>query len=164
MWFLSEKEKLLDYAEREGKAAMAFDIACTDALERAGNTLLNILLAGAGGALALAVTFYQSSADQWVIAGMGAVSVYLFALSALLVWGCLWARDICPPANEPQNLFNSETKRRRYFDIRRENIESLQRRIDWNTSRNDLTGMWLNRVRFLVALTPGWLLVSFAVF
>ncbi len=44
--------EILDYAEAAAKDNAAFHIANADALARESNALMNMLLAGAGGALA----------------------------------------------------------------------------------------------------------------
>lgn len=47
--FWNKDKELIEYAEQEAKILASFQIECSDALERSGTTLLNILLGGAGG-------------------------------------------------------------------------------------------------------------------
>lgn len=168
MFRLWKKEKinkeLVEYAEQEAKILAAFQIDCADALERSGTTLLNILLGGAGGGLALAVSLNDKDVAGWLVIGIFIISVYLFFLCGLLIWGCLWSRYIYPPANEPKNIFNDNTDQLCVANVKMHNLKSRQFCIKQNRDRNNLVGMWLNRVRIMAAGTPFLLLISFLFF
>src|SRR5687768_3265075 len=83
----NERKRLIEYAEQEAKILAAFQIDCRVALEKSRDSLLNILLGGAGGGLALAISLYEKEAASWLIIGTFVTSVYLFLLSALMIIG-----------------------------------------------------------------------------
>jgi hypothetical protein len=141
----------LDFIEAEAKANVAFHLACADALEKQANIFLTVLLAGAGASFGYLINLTEKAAPKWLLWGLGAASLYLFAMAALTTWKCLRARAIYPPANEPQNLIHDD------FDtdtIRRIELKNRQKCIDLNRIRNDQIGFWLNQCRLLTAFTP----------
>lgn len=82
---------------------MTFHIANGDAINKESNTLLNLVVAGAGGLLAFVVGLIEKGADTWQSGGVAASSVFLFLgwlTGAILPLG---APDM-PPANEPKNF------------------------------------------------------------
>lgn len=141
----------LDFFEAEAKENAAFHITCAETLMREANTFLNLLLAGAGGALALMVTLAEKLAPTWQTFGTAAISVYLFLLVGLLLLKCLRVRPIYPPANEPKNLMQEDFS---IEQIRKAEMKARQFCIDANRHRNDEVGLWLNRCRGMTAATP----------
>lgn len=146
-------KELLDYIEGEARINAAFHLTNADNLTKEGNTLLNLLLAGAGGALALVAALLQKTTPvpSWQPWAVGAASAYLFILAALVVWKCLWVQEIWPPANEPKNfpLTGYTVEQIREFDL-----QNKQQCCDNNRVRNERVGTWLNRCRALAAATP----------
>lgn len=143
--------QILDYVEAESRANMAFHISNADALSKESNTLLNLMLASAGGLLAFAVGLVDKSADAWQIGGVTVASAYLFAVAGLLVRFCLWVQPIWPPANEPKNfpLEGYELE-----NIRVGELANRQTCIERNVARNESVGDWLNRCRSMAAAAP----------
>lgn len=142
---------LIDFIESEAKVNAAFHVANSEALAKEGNTLLSLLLAGAGGLSAYFVALAGKDVPTWQLAGVGGAAAYLFILAGLTLWSCLWVRPIWPPANEPAN-FPLEG-----FDVDAVRIGEIPNRqacITANRERNDSIGMWLNRCRALAAATP----------
>jgi hypothetical protein len=142
---------LIDFIESEAKANAAFHIANGEAMAKEGNTLLGLLLAGAGGMAAYFVGLAGKGAPNWQLAGVGGAATYLFIVAGLTLWSCLWVRPIWPPANEPANFPLDG------FDVDAVRIGDLPNRqacITANRERNDSVGMWLNRCRALAAATP----------
>lgn len=143
--------EILDYAEAAAKDNAAFHIANADALARESNALMNMLLAGAGGALAYLVTLTDKGAALWLRAGMAVTVAYLVIVAATLLYKCLRIRPIWPPANEPKNLIQDG------FEVELVRLAELKNRqtcIDANRDRNDSVGMWLNRCRAMATATP----------
>lgn len=144
---------LLDFIETEARANAAFHITNADNLTKESNTLLNLLLAGAGGSLALAAGLLQKTTPvpMWQVWSAGAASAYLFALAGLVIWRCLWVQDIWPPANEPKNfpLTGYTADELREFDL-----HNKQACSDQNRERNEKVGVWLNKCRAFSAGTP----------
>lgn len=144
---------LLDFIETESRANAAFHITNADNLTKESNTLLNLVLAGGGGALALAAGLLQkiTPVPRWQIAAVSAAAGYLFLLAGLIIWRCLWVQDIWPPSNEPKNfpLTGYSVDELPGFDL-----ENQQGRIGKNRTRNEVVGTWLNKCRALAAPTP----------
>lgn len=154
--FLNVKDdmkELLDFIEAEARANAAFHITNADNLTKESNSLLNLLLAGAGGALAFAAALIQKTmpVPEWQVWAVTSAALYLFTLSALVVFKCLWVQDIWPPANEPKNYPLSGYT---VEEIRKFDLENKQTCCDSNRLRNEKVGVWLNRCRVLAALTP----------
>jgi len=165
MIWLWKKEKinkeLIEYAEQEAKILAAFQIECADALERAGTTLLNILLSGAGGGLALAISLYGKNEAQWLIVGTFSTSFYLFCLCAFLTYKCLWSRGIRPLGNQPNNIYNDYYKNIDITKFKSLNLSTRQLTIEENRERNDQMGFWLNSVRVMASITPMIMIISY---
>jgi hypothetical protein len=142
---------LLDYIEKEAKENAAFHLSNADALLKESNTLLNLLLAGAGGALGLMIALAQKIAPTWQLAGVCSVSLYLFAIAGLLLFKCLWVKPIYPPSNEPVNLMQDGFD---VLEIRKAELNNKQGCITLNRERNDHVGYWLNRCRAMAACVP----------
>jgi hypothetical protein len=149
--FMSREKELIDYVEQEAKIAESFAIAGCDDIQRQGSSLLSILLSGAGGGLALAISLQNQNADSWLYYGSYAVSFYLFAVSGFLTLTCLWSGEIDPPANEPNNLYKPHLSLLR---IRRAEIKNRNERILFNKTRNITDARRLNQARIMSACTP----------
>lgn len=159
--FWNEDKELIEYAEQEAKMLAAFQIECAEALERSATTLLNILLGGAGGGLALAISLYGKGGLEWLVAGTFLTSFYLFCLCALLTFRCLWSRDIRPLGNQPGNIYNDHYKGIDITLFKSINLGTRQDCIDENRLRNNDTGLWLNRVRIMASITPLFIIISY---
>lgn len=140
------------WVEEAARATADFQLRCADAMEGQATTLLNLLLAGAGGALAMAVSLGEKTAPLWQVGGMWAASGWLFAVAALLVWRVLWVRQIFGPANDPKNL--EPAYRMALVDVIRFDLEHRQICIEANRERNATVGRWLNICRGLATATP----------
>ncbi|MBK7492711.1 MAG: hypothetical protein IPI17_12585 [Nitrosomonas sp.] len=156
-----KNKELIEFAEKEAAINAAFRIECTDALEKSSTTLLNILLGGAGGSLALAISLYDKNAETWLLLGTFGTSGYLFLLCGLLVWWCLWVQDIYPPANDPQNIYNEDCKKISFMKFLEFDLMNKQYCIDANRKRNAITGANLNKIRALASLTPVIIIACF---
>jgi hypothetical protein len=141
----------LKWIEDEVRRNAEFHVVSADALVRKANVTLNLLLTGAGGALAYMVSLFERSGWHWATVGVGAVSAYLFMLAALVVLKCLQIQPIWPTANEPNNLHQPDFD---FIKLREFELRSKQRCIDHNCARNDLVSMWLNRVRVGISIAP----------
>lgn len=143
--------KKLDFIEAEAKANFAFHLACAETLAKEANTLLTVLLTGAGASFGFVINLVEKGASQWLLYGLGAVSAYLFAIAALTTRKCLWVDVMYPPANEPKNLNQTNLS---IAAVRRSELKNKQTYIDMNKARNEDVGDWLNRCRMLAAATP----------
>lgn len=134
------------------RAVAAFQVQCADAMERQGATFLNLLLAGAGGALAYAVNLGEKGAALWQQWGMWGAAAWLFAVAGVLLSRVLWTRPIYGPANDPNNLvraYHMEMTAVLVVDLRQR-----QKAIEANRARNEAVGRWLNICQALAAATP----------
>ncbi len=136
----------LDFIEAATRTNAAFQIASADHLTREANATLLLLLSGAGGSLAYAISLFEKGVT-WAWAGMAAACMFLFALAAVLVFGCLLLRDVYPSANEPGPMLAFDGS---LDDLRRAELESQQRCIERNRRRNDGVAAWLQRVRIAI--------------
>ena len=152
--FWNKDKELIEYAEQEAKINARFQIDCADSLQKSSGALFSILLSGAGGGLALAVSLFEDDVDVWLWLPVAVVSVYLFGISALIVKYCLQAQDLYPPANEPGNIFNDKNLEMGLLMVRREELASRQRVIDKNIIRNGNVAYWFNLASTLSTLTP----------
>lgn len=146
------------WVEENGRLVSMFQERCTDALERQAATLLNLLLAGAGGALAYTVSLMEKQAPAWIQAGMGVASAWLFIASAFVVFRVLWSRPVVGPGNDPGNLeaaLTMESDQARVY-----HLQNHQRAIEADRARNDSVGRWLNICRAMAAATPLWFLAT----
>jgi hypothetical protein len=97
------------------------------------------------------VTEIEGGAKRLPAIGLGTACVYLFSLSALLVWHCMKVADMPSPTNEPLNLYQNDFTLQQ---IRQTELNNIQIRIQQATERNGATAYWLNRVRLLATSTP----------
>lgn len=147
-------DDLLDLAEHAGRENMRERIDNAGMIQREANTVMALLLVGAGAALA-----YAGGAVGPCAAGAAlAVSVYLFGLAALLNWRCLGLTGYPASFNEPANLNRPEYE---VDQVRLWELENLQARINQAVAINDRRSAWLNGCRYAAALTPlvaaiGW--------
>lgn len=148
--------ELIEYAEKAGFDNMRERIEVAGTIQREANTVMALLLAGAGAALAFAAS------DKGTRVGLTfaalAVCLYLFSLAALLNWKCLGLIAYPACCNVPKNLNKPEYK---LEQIRLWELENLQARIDQAIVINEQRSGWLNRCRYAAALTPiiamiGW--------
>jgi len=136
----------LDFFEAAARTNAAYHIASAEYLTKEANATLLLLLSGAAGALAYAVSLYDKGI-MWAAVGMAVAGLYLFALSGVLVFGCLLLRDLYPPANEPGILMAVDWT---LDEMRRAELESQQRCIERNRLRNGFVASWLQRVRIAI--------------
>lgn len=157
-------DESVKWVEENARLVSAFQERVIDALERQASAFLNLLLAGAGGSLAYAVSLAEKQAANWQQAGMAAISIWLFMIAGLVLWRAMWSRPVWPPANEPGNLtgaYEMDLTRARALQLKNQ-----QTAINANRERNDAVGRWLNVCRLLAAATPvifaaiAWLVVS----
>lgn len=146
--------ELLDYAERAGLDNMRERIEVAGLIQREANTAMSLILAGAGAALVFAAQG-NAARPELTIAAL-VVSVYLFALAALLNWKCLGLLAYPSCSNVPANLNKPEYAT---VQIKAWELENLQARIEQALTINERRSDFLNRCRFAATLTP---LIAFA--
>ena len=144
-------KELLDWAEKAALENIKFHLQNSDNLAKEATTTLTVLLAGLGAALAYTLKALDSGIATTTTAGAAGMTLYLAALSGLLVFRCMKIAPIPAPTNEPRNLYQKGFE----LDALREvELTNIQERIDQAVARNDGTTAWLNRVRLLAVLSP----------
>lgn len=138
-------------AYAEGKANAAFHDACGDNLTAAANHTLTWLSTAGFGAVAYAAHLFEVGARgpaPWaVLAG----AVHLLVVSAGIIWKCLSSRPAYPPSNEAKNLVHPGFS---WVQIVETEIGLLADRVSRIRARNELTGRWLNRLRYAALAAP----------
>src|ERR1700694_72071 len=97
-------DKFTDWVEQSALENIRAHIKSGDDFKREGYTALTVIMAGAGGLLAYTIKLFESDSHVSVAIAAGALSLYLFILSALLVINCLRVGAFPAPTNEPKNL------------------------------------------------------------
>lgn len=147
---------VLELAERAGFENMRERIEVAGLIQREANTVMTLLLAGAGTALAYAGS--DKGMNPGLTGAALAICLYLFSLAALLNWKCLGLIAYPACCNEPKNLNKPEYKPEQ---IRQWELENLQARIVQAIAINERRSDWLNRCRYAATITPlvaviGW--------
>lgn len=144
---------LLDYAERAGIENLKERSQNADAIHKEANTLLALILSGAGAAL-------YFSANESSLAAL-IVSFWLFCVALILATKCLLFRDYPPVWNEPKNLTPEGYT---LDEVRGFEIQNLQQRIEQATASNYTTSSWLNKCILAACATPLIGIIAWAVF
>mgnify|MGYP001599681261 CR=1 FL=1 len=145
--------EVLDYAEKAGTENLKFRLQNAETLAKEANSILTILLAGIGGAMALAAKGFEQATplpSAITIAAAG-LAVWLMAVAAILVVFCMLSMDLPAPTNEPLNLFQPDFE---IDKIRIVELRNLDQRIKQATARNHRVAAWLDRVRLLAISSP----------
>lgn len=147
----------LDYIERAAVANLQEKSAIADGIQREANVTLALVLAGAGGALAI---FADASGPVANVRGAAlAVAVWLFLLAAVVVLKVLAFRDYPATYHEPKSLWRDDLS---LDQIRADVLGNLESAIERAHEINANRAIWLNRCRAAAAIvTPlaavtGW--------
>lgn len=145
--------EVLDYAEKAGLENLKFRLQNAETLAKESNGILTILLAGIGGAMALATKGFEQAHPLPSAITVGAVglAVWLMVAAAVLVVFCMLSMDLPAPTNEPLNLYQPDFA---LEQIRVVELRNLDLRIKQATARNHRVAAWLDRVRLLAILSP----------
>lgn len=145
---------LIEFAEQEAKALLKSQTENRVVLERSRDVLLNMLLAGAGGSVALTVTLIKNPSEGWIFWGMVYTSAYLFGLAALLLNGNKKGHFFMPSGNQPDNLYNDAYKHMSIIAFRELYLQATQQVITHNRQNNNDYGAWLDKIRLFATATP----------
>jgi len=129
-------------------------LATGDFLLAQANTLLNVVLAGIGGGMALGAEVFGSTSSPlaW---GSVAAAVWLVIVGIVLAHRCIATKETQVLYNEPRNIFAPELGLGEQEALAFE-IENLQGRIEKTKERNAKVALWLDRCRCAVIVTPAW--------
>ena len=140
------------WAYDAGRENLKAHLETGDFLLAQANTLLTLLLAGLGGALAMGGRVFES-APGVLACGAAAVAVWLSLVAAVLARQCIVTRDTQMLSNEPKNIYRpalglSES------DVLSHEIDNIQGRIDAAKKRNTAVAKWLDYCRYAAIVTP----------
>ena len=144
------KRELLDFCFKQGEKNFNFDLDCANTLEKNSNTTLSFIISF-GGASLFGLVNYLAQDRYDIVTGLAGLILYFLGIAFLLVQKCLFARPISPPGNDPINLYQPDFSLTQIMDAE---INQLEKRIQTNIERNKETGRWLNRVRYMIFLSP----------
>lgn len=143
---------VLEWAEKAGAENIKYRLQCCDSLAKDASTMLTILLAGVGGALATVAKCFDSAGTPMpIIFGSAVLAVWFMVLAAALIHYCVRTSPVPVPTNEPENLFQPEYA---LDDLRKVELENLQIRINEVTARNIRVAVSMDRIRYLAAASP----------
>lgn len=146
-------DDLLKWAEQAGAENMKFRAQNADQLTKDANTIVTLLLAGLGGAMAIGAKALEgpTHAPLAVLAGVAALAIWFMVLAGLTLHYCISTSDFPAPTNEPKNLFQPDFA----LDVLRKiELENLQVRIEQITKRNAGVAARLDRIRYACAASP----------
>ena len=151
-------DKLLDWVEGAALENIRAHIKSAEDIKRESNTALTIIIAGGSGALAFVANALHAPINIHVTVAMAVLSIYLFALCAILVIRCLRVGSFPSPTNEPKNLYQ---KQYRLSRLREAELKNIQRRIEDAAQINDVRSLWLNRIWVAATLSPMVFCITF---
>ena len=142
----------LEYVQIEASKNMEFHLQNMDNLQRESNTTLTFLYVVISASFSAALKLFLDGKFTILAVALSCLCIYLVFLAVCLLFGCMMARPVKAPSNEPANLkiqagYTSE-------EIQNFELENLQSRIEYNLDRNLATARRLNFVRILICLSP----------
>lgn len=156
----------LDWIEDQARRNMEFRIDCRDKIKEDANRTLSLILVASGAALGFFLNGYNPAFgmrfQSWeTLAPTLLVAVYLAALAVALITRVLQIQTVRPPTNDPGNLLKLEGK---YScdQLRRFELDSLNKGIKHAADRNKRTAAELNRIQLLLCGAPVLFVVVFA--
>lgn len=143
----------VEWAEKAGIENLRGRLATGDVLLAQASTLLSLLLAGMGGALAYAVKLIDTGPVSPVAWAAAAVSAWLAVVAVVLMARCIVTRETQALYNEPGNIYKPDLSLSPDA-IRGFELENIQRRIEQTKARNEAVARWLDRCRYAAIATP----------
>ncbi|HZF00519.1 MAG TPA: hypothetical protein VE344_01345 [Methylomirabilota bacterium] len=142
----------LEYMQSEASKNWEFHLQNMDNLQRESNTTLTFLYVVISASFSAALKLFLDEKFIILAVTLSFLCIYLVTLAVWLLFGCMMARSVKAPANEPKNLkipdgYTSE-------QIQQFELENLQERIEYNANRNSSTARQLNRVRVAICFSP----------
>lgn len=143
----------LKWAEEAAIENLRGRIANADSLRQESNTLLTLLLAGIGGALAYAFKSFDAGVVTAAACGAAGVAIWLMIVAAILMNTCVLTKPMPTLFNEPKNIYRPDLKLTE-SEVRGYELDNLQGRIDQAKTRNRNLAWWLDRCRLAAIATP----------
>ncbi|OXJ36705.1 hypothetical protein CFB82_09650 [Burkholderia sp. HI2714] len=143
--------ELLEWVEKSAIENLKAHHACADVIAKDAATTLTVFLAALGGGLAYAAKAVEQHSLNWLSIGAIAFTGWFLVLNLLLVVRCLVFRELPSIYNEPRNIFQPEFS---VDELKEEEIQNLQQRIDTAASSNAKVAKSLNKLRLAAAASP----------
>lgn len=161
-----EKLKYLQFVENQANANARYGVDVAESLLKDAGTLLNILIAGIGGSIAITVQFLQNHGTIRLTLLFGLIALYLMMIATVLVTKCIKTRYIYPPASEPKNLLPENYEQFNLEDALHGSLLAMQSMMEKNRVENTKIAVWLDGCRFALLATPivfilGWFFLFF---
>lgn len=169
---------VLEFAEQQGKQAAAFSLDGVELMNKRAQTLLTMLIAGAGAAGAYALGQLSASGSLWVLCALGAVSLWWFVLAAWVAWRVLPSHEVIAPAHSAQDILAQAVAYDDYIKqarsegetpadcltlLRQMEIRLQDKAIESYRALSVRTAVSLDRVYRAAACTPIWAALGLAV-
>jgi hypothetical protein len=142
----------LEYRQSEAAKNMDFHLQNMDNLQKDANTTLTFLYVVISASFSASVKLFADGNYPVLTVALACICLFLVASAIYLVIGCMMARPVKAPSNEPKNLkipagYTSE-------EIQDFELDNLQERIEFNRDRNEESALRLNRVRIMICSSP----------
>lgn len=141
----------LEYMQSEASKNMDFHLQNMDNLQREANTTLTFLYVVISASFSGALKLFLDGKFTNLAIALSGLCIYLAFLAGCLLFGCMMARPVKAPANEPKNL---NIPKYTPEQIQGFELYNLQERIEFNRDRNARTAFRLNLVRVMVCVSP----------
>ena len=140
-----------DWAEQRGMENLREHVTAMGELKEDANRTLAIFMAVAGASLAYVANNLASPESIALVAGVFSVGLHFVLIGALLLHYCLKISDAPVVANQASNLFNPAYS---VQQLKAAEIANLEVRRKFAVCRNEVTGRWLNRLRYAALASP----------
>jgi len=154
----------LDWLEAQANEALRWRIEHYDLLRARAHELMKLALIGGSGAFAYSVSLMDKSCALAIV--MGLVSLHLFGLAGMLMFGAMKGRNLPPIGASPERmcpeLFNEPRtwNEQDISEIRWGQYQTIQKRIDLALKATGEAAHWHRRVRFVAVFLPAWVVVA----
>ncbi len=145
----------IDWVEKAALENAKFGIGVTDALAKGAETLLALLLAALGGAVAYLVKALEVGL-VWtpLVVGVVALTAWWMLLGGVLMHRCIMSDALHGPCSDPCKLHGAHLDAYSFEQVRAFELARTQERIDANRARNARNAYWLDRCRLAFLASP----------
>lgn len=154
----SNKE-LLEWIEKQASTNLNYRLQSFESLAKDANSLLNIMFAAIGAIVAFCIKHNPTGINDGLLVASLMLLVWLMAVAFLLVFKCIMTSEFLPPGNEPRHL---KVDGYSFESIRTYELENVQFSIDCIVKVIERMAFWLDKVRFLMILSPLIFILAYA--
>lgn len=158
---MDKEIELVNWVESNANEALKFSLGVTESLLKDAGSLLNILIAGVGGALAFLIPQLQGGSIGWLAVAIGSSGIYLAITGAVLLHKVIRTTDLQSVGNLPSALYQPKYS---LIDLKVAENENIEIKRGRALNRNILMAKWLDSCRYLTLATPIVFIASGLVF